>query len=244
MEGTEPVVPYVSMGAIFVAAVVAAWLLRGRSWAAVIGVLAWLPQVAYFGVEVIVVSATTAPYDPLSQPMSDLGVTGCGTDTYPLADHAICSPMHPLMNWTMAVSGALVAAGALLVRSRLPRGYRSTAAMWLLVVFGGSSALAGVIPADIDFVWHVAVSLPGMVVQVPAFFLLGRSLRSKRPGLAAWSYLCGWSTVVSLALLALQPILELPGGLIQRALYGIVFVWCGGMAATLLRDRGVTGAGA
>ncbi|MFD0557602.1 uncharacterized protein DUF998 [Stackebrandtia endophytica] len=227
-------VPYLLMGVTGVVALTAAWRLRGWKSAAIVGAVAWLPQIAYFGIEVIVGNAVTQPYDPLLQPMSDLGITTCGIDTYPLADRAICSPRHMLMNWTMSVSGTMTAAGALLLRSQFPRGRRVTAAMWLLVVFGVSNTLAGAIPADLGFTWHVLVSIPGMVVQIPALFLMGAALWKDSPRTAAWSHLCGAVAALSLALLMVQPVLELPGGLLQRTLYGAVFLWCTGVAIAVL----------
>lgn len=227
--------PYVLMSAVWVVAVFTAWRLRGWRPATTIGALAWLPQIAYFGIEVIVGYAVTQPYDPLLQPMSDLGVTTCGTGTYPLTSLAICSPLHSLMNWTMALSGTLTGVGALLLRSRFPQGRRVTAAMWLLVVFGVSNTLAGAIPADLGFTWHVLVSIPGMLVQIPALFLMGAALWNDHARTAMWSHLCGAIAALSLVLLMVQPVLELPGGLLQRTLYGAVFLWCTGVAIAVLR---------
>jgi len=227
--------PYVLMSAVWVVAVFTAWRLRGWRPATTIGALAWLPLIAYFGIEVIVGHATTEPYDPLLQPMSDLGVTACGVNKYPLAEQALCSPLHMVMNWTMAISGTLIAAGALLLRSRFPLGRRVTAATWLLVVFGVSNTLPGAIPADLGFTWHVITSIPGMVVQVPALFLFGRALWPDNPKLAVWSHACAGIAALSIALLIVQSMFELPGGLLQRVLYGVVFAWCSVVAVAVLR---------
>lgn len=228
--------PYWLMAAVWAALVLCAWWWRGRAAAGLVGAVTWLPQIVYFGIEVIVESATTQPYDMRFQPMSDLGVTQCGTLTHPLAEYAICSPLHMLMNWTMAVCGTLIAVGALLLRPRFPKGRQVTAAMWLLVVFGAGNTVPGAIPADHDFVWHVVASLPGMVVQIPALYLLGRALQSGRPKLAVWTHVCATIAALSLVLLFLQPVLDLPGGLVQRSLYGAVFIWCTVTAVVLLRD--------
>lgn len=67
-----------------------------------IGLISWVALSAYFMIEAIVIRATTEPYSFLNQPMSDLGVTACGTDTYVLASYMICSPHHWLMNWTFS----------------------------------------------------------------------------------------------------------------------------------------------
>ncbi|MGO1923899.1 MAG: DUF998 domain-containing protein, partial [Jeotgalicoccus sp.] len=60
----------------------------------IIGALSWIALSLYFIVEFLVIRVSSAPYNFLIQPMSDLGVTICGIDTYELAAYEICSPVH------------------------------------------------------------------------------------------------------------------------------------------------------
>ncbi|MGH8876709.1 MAG: hypothetical protein ACRD0P_05095, partial [Stackebrandtia sp.] len=71
-----------------------------------------------------------APYSALTQPMSVLGVTHCGT--IEMADYPICSPLHPMMNvvfvvnWLTAALAAVwlwgIGAGLVLLRRRTKPG--------------------------------------------------------------------------------------------------------------------------
>src|SRR5699024_6017482 len=67
--------------------------------------ISWISLIIYFIIEYFVIRATTTPYDYLVQPMSDLGVTTCGSGTYVLATYEICAPYHLLVNWTFTFTG-------------------------------------------------------------------------------------------------------------------------------------------
>ncbi|GAA4919518.1 uncharacterized protein DUF998 [Stackebrandtia albiflava] len=217
---------YIAMAAVMAATAVACLTWRDGRPRRIAGVLAWLLPLGYILVEVVAISAGTVPYDPSAQPMSDLGVTTCGTGTYPLADYPICSPLHDLVNWANVLAGTGIAAGAMWLRGTWPPGRRTTAATVLLVVFGLCNAIPGLIPADVDFVAHVAGTLPGMVVQIPALFLLAAVLRrAGATGPARWTTVCATATTLALVLIPVQPFLDLPGGLLQRALYFSVYLW-------------------
>ncbi|GAA0361564.1 hypothetical protein GCM10008968_16650 [Bacillus horti] len=178
------------------------------------------------------------PYSFLDQPMSDLGVTVCGTNTYLLAPYEICSPAHLLMNWTFTITGLTTVIGAICLQQFWPATRMARVATWLLIIFGLSMSVAGIIPADVSFVWHTLASLPGMFVQIPALFLLGKAIRGIRPKLATWSYICGALTSAVLLSLFLQAFISLPGGLLQRLLYASVYVWSMGTAVVIWRNRG------
>jgi surface polysaccharide O-acyltransferase-like enzyme len=209
--------------AVFIIAI----LLRNKHQiTAKIGFVSWISLSLYFIIEFIVIQATIASYDFLRQPMSDLGVTICGTNTYELAPYEICSPYHLLMNWTFTLTGIVIFTGAIFLHQNWAEGRKSRMATVLLVIYGLSYALSGIIPADVNFVWHTLTALPGMFVQIPALFLIGSAVREQMPKLAAWTRVSAILTAVMLLLLFLQPFFqELPGGLLQRLLYGFVYLW-------------------
>ena len=219
--------PYVLMTVL--ALLVIALLFVLQRWpkpAVVLGHISWLALSLYFLVEYLVIQATTLPYDPLHQPMSDLGVTGCGESLYALSDHAICSPLHLTMNWTFTIAGLATIAGALSLRLWLPPGRKTRAATILWIIHGLSSIAAGIVPADIDFWLHTLGSIPSMVVQIPALILIALLVRGSRPALSVWTWTAAVVTTASLVLLFVQPgPLSIPGGLLQRILYGSVYVW-------------------
>src|SRR5690554_430582 len=104
--------PYILMASLTVIVICVTFLLRKSAIAARFGSICWISLSAYFIVEYIIIRATTAPYNFLEQPMSDLGVTMCGTNTYAISSLEICSPYHLLMNWTFTFTGIAIFVGA------------------------------------------------------------------------------------------------------------------------------------
>ncbi|MCM3762518.1 DUF998 domain-containing protein [Alkalihalobacillus oceani] len=202
------------------------------------GWLGWLLISAYFLVEYVVILNVTAPYDVLHQPMSDLGVTVCGTGAYMLTENEICSPYHLLINWSFTLSGLATIVGALGLRAWWPAGRKVDAALWLLVVHGLSNMMAGIVPADVDFWLHTLGSIPGMIVQIPALLILGLAIRRTQPLLALWTFICWAGTTAALVFLFYQPEwMNLPGGLLQRVLYAAVYLWMGAVALAIWRRQ-------
>lgn len=219
--------PYLLMTVLAIVLIVALLILqRWQRPAVVVGQISWLAISLYFLIEYLVIRATTLPYDPLHQPMSDLGVTGCGEGMYALANYAICSPMHLTINWAFTLAGLMTIAGALSLRYWLPSGRKMRAITVLWVIYGLSNVAAGIVPADIDFWLHTLGSLPSMVVQIPALILIALVFGKPRPLLALWTWTAAVVTTASLMLLFVQPgPLNVPGGLLQRILYGSVYLW-------------------
>ncbi|WP_163581087.1 DUF998 domain-containing protein [Gracilibacillus saliphilus] len=229
---------YIWMAALTVISFLIVLLLRNqRTIIARIGFVSWISLSLYFVMEYIVIQATTAPYHFLEQPMSDLGVTSCGKNTYPLAPYEICSPYHLLMNWTFAVTGIVIFVGAIALHQFWPDNKKTSIATVLLVIFGLSYNISGIIPADINFLWHTLGSMPGMIVQIPALVLISIAIRNVKPSLAIFTCICTVVTTCSLILLFYQPpFISLPGGLLQRILYGAVYFWMVITAVVLWRN--------
>lgn len=188
--------------------------------------------------EAMVIRAATAPYSFLKQPMSDLGVTVCGMDTYVLASYRICSPYHWLMNWTFFLTGLAIFIGAVFVYPLWPKKLSIKIATICLCIFGVSYGISGIVPADIHFNWHTLSALPGMIVQIPAMVLISKAIYQRMPALAWWTIVCTVITAASLVMLFLQPVFSnLPGGLLQRILYGSVYIWLTVTAIVLWRKH-------
>lgn len=189
-------------------------------------------------IEAIVIRATTEPYSFLNQPMSDLGVTACGTDTYVLASYMICSPHHWLMNWTFFLTGLFILIGAVLLYPLWPKVRSIKTASIFIGIFGVSYGISGIVPADIDFYWHTLTALPGMVVQIPAMILISIATHKKMPRIFWWTIICTIVTTAALLSLFLQPVFTgVPGGLLQRILYASVYIWLTGTAIGLWSRR-------
>lgn len=219
--------PYILMSAVSILVFILIYYLhKQRVRMESLRVVCWISLSAYFLIEYIVIRATTAPYNFLEQPMSDLGVTACGTDTYLLASYDICSPYHLLMNWTFTLTGIAIAVGAIALHPLWPSQKKTRFATILLVVYGLSYTISGIVPADVNFLWHTLGSIPGMIVQIPALLMIGFAIRKTMPALSFWTFLCALLTTSALILLFYQPLfINLPGGLLQRILYGSVYLW-------------------
>lgn len=230
---------YVLMGISAVIVLVMTVLLRNKSkFNKTIGSVSWISLSLYFPVEYIVIRGTTVPYHFMHQPMSDLGVTSCGTDTYVLAYYEICSPYHLLMNWTLTLTGVVVFIGAVFLHRRWPEQRQTKIATVLLSIFGVSYGISGIFPADENFMVHTLATFPGMFVQIPALILIGSAIRKYMPKLSKWTFFCAFLTTASLVLLCLQPLFtELPGGLLQRMLYCFVWLWMIVTGIVFLRNK-------
>lgn len=131
--------------------------------------------------------------------------------------------------------------GAVLLHQFWPTGRRAGIATALWMIYGASYAISGVVPADLNFSVHTLAALPGMIVQLPAMVLAARMSRGRQPALSRWTWTCLAVSSAALILLFLQSLLPtLPGGLLQRVLYGAIFFWMTGAAAYLLRNPGST----
>lgn len=218
---------YILMGILTVGILITVLVLEAKyEVTKIIGALSWIALSLYFIVEFLVIRVSSAPYNFLIQPMSDLGVTICGIDTYELAAYEICSPVHLAMNWTFTLTGIAVFTGAIFLHRFWPDNNKTKAATVLLVIFGLSYSISGIFPADINFLIHTFASLPGMFVQIPALIIIGRAIKNTMPKLSKWTYFCLAVNLLSLLFIFLQPIFpELPGGLIQRALYASIWLW-------------------
>lgn len=215
------------MGILTVVLLMTALVLRNKCKLTIIfGALSWITLLCYFVIEYIVIQSSTAPYNFLKQPMSDLGVTACGKNTYELAAYEICSPHHLVMNWTFTLTGIMIFTGAIFLHSFWPNNRKIKIATVLFVIFGLSYSVSGIFPADINFLIHTFASLPGMFVQIPALIIIGKAIKNTMPKLSKWTYFCLTLNLLSLLFIFLQPVFpELPGGLMQRMLYASVWLW-------------------
>lgn len=201
-----------------------------------LGAALWLVQPAYLLLELIAAAMSTAPYSLLHNTISDLGATTCTTIAYPGQDVPVCSPAHLAVNASFVLFGLAMAAGAVLLRSRLPRGRLITTAVVVWVVAGLSSVGSGLTPLDQLMEAHILLSTPGIVCSGVAIVLTGPAL--------AWQWSRRWWPAVLLgaictaAGLLMFVRLEVQwGGLIERIALWPSFGVCALVAVAVLRRR-------
>lgn len=113
--------------------------------------------------------------------VSDLGNTACRE----VRGDLLCSPWHAGMNTAFIWFGCTLALGALLWGRRNLPGLSGRIAIVLWCVAGLGSIGVGLFPVNAEPTAHGIVALPIFVAQPLALLLMGVSLRSTRPRLAA-----------------------------------------------------------
>ena len=194
---------------------------RGSRVSDTAGFMSWILLIFYFPVEWIVTSRMISTYSFMNQPMSDLGVERCMSHAYSLAPYHICSPLSGLMNITFIVTGILIALGAVLLHRFFGEGTGVRIATGMWIVYGLGYSISGIFPADINFAVHTIFSLPGMVLQIPAMIIIAKSIRDRMPGFSVWTYICMGLSALSLVVI----LIGFAPGLMQRLLYGFVWLW-------------------
>ena len=200
----------------------------------VVGAACWTLTVAYLVVQPVVAAAWPTPYDLATNSISDLGVTGCG-DFRQFDDRMIyaCSPRHQLMNTVLVVVGVLTSAGALLTRDLWPRRRLTTVGVAFVVLAGLGGILMGLAPADVNLAAHGA----GALLQVPGAvgpLLLGVAAWSVRPGVAAFSLVCGVVGSAACLLFFGRSDLGLGLGVMEHLAFDPLTVWTTALGAVLL----------
>jgi hypothetical membrane protein len=200
----------------------------------VVGAGCWLLTVAYLVVQPVVAAAWQPPYDLAANTISDLGITGCG-DFRQFDDRVIyaCSPRHQLMNTVFVVVGLLTSAGALLTRDLWPRRRLTTVGVAFVVAAGVGGILEGLAPADVNLAAHGA----GALLQVPGAvgpLLLGVAAWTIRPGMAAFSLVCGVVGSAACLLFFGRSDLGLGLGVMEHLAFDPLTVWTTALGAVLL----------
>ncbi|MDQ0205387.1 DUF998 domain-containing protein [Alkalicoccobacillus murimartini] len=198
-----------------------------------LGIGSWVFAAAYFMYEPFAMAASTAPYNWLLQPMSDLGVTECGVNTYPMAGYEICSPHAPIVNSLFLLTSLAIIIGSLFLYQQVKMIRGIGLATILLIIFAVGNGFS-LIPANVSFMWHTIPAVFSMLSVGPALWLYGRNLKKGK-----------WLSYSSSALIGLLFIgffmvaiykLEI-GGLLQRIFYGVVYIWGISMSWILIREE-------
>src|SRR5260221_10274740 len=86
-----------------------------------LGPLIYFLSIEFFVIQGIVAKAWALPFSLRFNTISDLGATTCGL----VDSRNVCSPLHPLMNLALIITGCTMAVGSLLIFQEFRRN-RST----------------------------------------------------------------------------------------------------------------------
>ncbi|MGG3569063.1 DUF998 domain-containing protein [Priestia megaterium] len=186
-----------------------------------VGILSWFATCLYFLVEPFFILTSTAPYSVLNHAMSDLGVTSCGTYTYSIAPHEICSPDHFWMNVLFIINGLTLSIGVLYISQNLKKTKITQLATAFILILALGNIVSGFIPADINLFWHSIFAQLGMITVLAGLWIYASSLTSGK----YWTYGCLVSSLVILILIMLVFFVPMPTGLLQRLFYLVIFIW-------------------
>lgn len=160
--------------------------------------------------------------------MSDLGVTVCEENAYPMASYMICSPHYLIVNTLFVISGMAYFVGGFIIHqfSRVPAAFR----LW--VVFSVGAVLSGLIPADIHFTAHTLPALAMFLVPI----ILAMYARRERAGKTLnWVFFS--LLILCFIGMALTVFFPLIGGLLQRSFYVFVSIWGALFTLQLVRNE-------
>jgi hypothetical membrane protein len=192
----------------------------------VAGCLFWISGIQYFVIEFLAQRAWgPVPYTLRFNTISDLGATICGT--IPFMGTFACSPLHPLMNLSFILSGALTIAGLLLLRPLFPKHWTVVLASWLIILGSIGSIGVGIFPENEHPVPHLISALMLFMLANFGLIILGTALHrlSWRPKFAWFTLILGIIGLVAFLLLplAITPLMGI--GVLERFVAYPITVW-------------------
>ena len=197
-----------------------------------LGIGSWIFAIAYFLYEPFAIRATTAPYHWIQQPMSDLGVTECGKDTYILAAYELCSPHAYVVNVLFFLTSIALLIGSIYIYQQVDKSQVVQLANVGLIIFAVGVGFS-VIPANLNFLWHTIPSVLSMMVIGPAIGLYAMKF-NKGKGLSYVACILLSVLFVSFFVMIVTPF-EI-GGLLQRLFYLVAYGW--GLVISLMISNG------
>lgn len=182
-----------------------------------LGAIFWLLTIEFFAAQFIAQAAWPG-YSMLTNDISLLGVTACGTYQNPAPGGImpVCSPLNLLFNAGMVINGVLVVLGAWLTRKAWPPGRLTILALWLLTLGGDGSMLTGLFPLNVYFPLHAFGAVLALGVADLGFFALAYVLRRANPLFAAYCALTGVLTLGSFLLYLSGNDFGLGRGVVER----------------------------
>lgn len=166
----------------------------------VLGGVFWISTLVYFVGQAIAQAAWKTPYSVLDNPISDLGMTTCGTWPPPGVGTQIaarlgtghgylCSPLHDVMNVSFILTGALLLLGLSVTRTVWPRRRLATWGLAFLALAGLGKIVVGLAPENV-LILHAIGGL-GIPCGNLGLGLVGLSIWGERRWVGVFSVLLG-----------------------------------------------------
>lgn len=110
-------------------------------------------------------------YSPVRDTISDLQAVACGQ----FQGSYVCSPLHWVANLSVALLGALIALGTLLIRPSLPEWNRRDPALALLAVAGVATFVNAFTPEDVTYTGDLLTALIAFLCANIGLIQIGRA---------------------------------------------------------------------
>jgi hypothetical membrane protein len=208
--------------------------------AVTLGAVCWILSLEFFAGQAVAQAAWRTPYSLLTNTISDLGNTACGTwppasvNLKPLGLSAsyVCSPRHTVMNASFIAAGVLILLGVYLTRSVWPRRRLTAWGMALLAVAGVGKIIVGLVPENSGgdlILLHLFGAVLGILCALIGILLLGLATWSTRRGVALASLAMALIGLLGAVItkIATGGVHDL--GLLERLMEGSIFVWLASM---------------
>lgn len=132
-----------------------------RVWA----LLAVLAGIATILIEIPAALMSEGGYSFTQQPISHLGMTGCGDWGDVGTPIEVCSPAHPFVNGVSIIAGSMLAIIAFIWHDWIAPSRWGRCGSFLLAAGGMLLAGTGMVPADIDPTLHAVFGFGGSAIQ-------------------------------------------------------------------------------
>lgn len=138
-------------------------------------------------------------YSPVKVTISDLQAVSCGT----FQGTQVCSPLHALANFSVAILGMLIVAGSLALRSTMTDGRRKDVAVGLLVIAGVAAFANAFTPEDVTYTGDLITAIIAFLGGNFGLIQIGRAMSGK-PGWRSYSLFSQALGTVGMAALILD----------------------------------------
>jgi hypothetical protein len=173
----------------------------------------------------------------ISDAVSDLGVTVCGTVKIGGLSGYYCSPLYLAEDAGFVITGLAIFLGVCLTRDVWPRSRSSDAGLVLLALAGVGKVAAGLSPADVDLTIHL-LDILGIVLGNIGMIMVGRALRVEARRVARFTEALGVIGLIGILGFLVGSHSGI-GGLLERMGGYPLIIWAAVIGMTLVARRNV-----
>ncbi|MGO0604448.1 DUF998 domain-containing protein [Brevibacterium linens] len=199
-----------------------------RVWA----LLAVLVGMATILIEIPAALMSEGGYSFARQPISHLGMTGCGDWGDAETPIEVCSPAHPFVNGVSIIAGSMLAIIAFIWHDWIAPTRWGRCGSFMLAAGGMLLAGTGMVPADIDPRLHAVFGIGGSVIQNLGLLAAGIAMvrwpEKRRIGPVDFGGLTlglGVFGLTGTLFLAAPDSWDLPDGIVERAASYPLLIW-------------------